>query len=113
MTNVQGDQAPQKQLKMWEKFESSSTKTVAEQSMSSQTPLGSVNGVCQEILTENLNMHHIAAKFVPPLLISDQKQRCINVCLELREKANKDPTFISRIIMGDISWIYGYDPETK
>jgi DNA-binding Lrp family transcriptional regulator len=21
--------------------------------------------VCQEILTENLNMHHIAAKFVP------------------------------------------------
>jgi hypothetical protein len=25
-------------------------------------------GLCQEILTENLNMHHIAAKFVPQLL---------------------------------------------
>jgi hypothetical protein len=37
------------------------------------------------------------------------------VCLELREKANEDPTFISRIILvtGDESWIYGYDPETK
>jgi hypothetical protein len=35
------------------------------------------------------------------------------VCLELREKANEDPTFISRIITGDKSWIYGYDPETK
>jgi transposase len=31
-------------------------------------------GVCQEFLTENLNMHHIAAKFVPRLLTNDQKQ---------------------------------------
>jgi hypothetical protein len=35
------------------------------------------------------------------------------VCLELREKANEHPTFICRIITGDESWIYGYDPETK
>jgi hypothetical protein len=46
-------------------------------------------------------------------LTNDQKQQCLNVCLELREKANKDPTFISKIITGDKSWIYGYDPETK
>jgi hypothetical protein len=71
-------------------------------------------GVCQE---ENLNMCHIATKFSPRLLTNDQKQRRINVCLELRGKANEDPTFthISRIIMGDESWIYlyGYDPETQ
>jgi hypothetical protein len=42
MTNVQGDQAPAKQQKMLKKFENSSTMTAAEQSMSSQTPLGSV-----------------------------------------------------------------------
>jgi hypothetical protein len=42
MTNIQGDQAPAKQQKMLKKFENSSTKTVAEQSMNSQTPLGSV-----------------------------------------------------------------------
>jgi hypothetical protein len=30
-------------------------------------------GVCQGILRENLNMRHIAAKFVPRLLINDQK----------------------------------------
>jgi hypothetical protein len=70
-------------------------------------------GVCQEILTENLNMCHTAAKFLSRLLTNDQKQRHVNVCLELPEKANEDPTFISRIIMGDESWIYGYDPETK
>jgi hypothetical protein len=34
------------------------------------------------------------------------------MCLGLREKANEDPTFISRIIMGEESWTYGYDPET-
>jgi hypothetical protein len=42
MTNVQGDQAPAKRQKTFTKFENSSTKTVAEQSMSSQTQLGSV-----------------------------------------------------------------------
>jgi hypothetical protein len=70
-------------------------------------------GVCQGILTENLNMHHIAAKFVLWLLTNDQKQWCKSMCLELWKKANEDPTFISRILMGDESWIYGYDPETK
>jgi transposase len=30
------------------------------------------HGVCQEIITENLNMRHISAKFVPRLLTDDQ-----------------------------------------
>jgi histone-lysine N-methyltransferase SETMAR len=60
-------------------------------------------------------MRLIAAKFVPRHLTYDQKQRRINVCLELQKKANEDPTFtrICRIITGDESWIYSYDPETK
>jgi histone-lysine N-methyltransferase SETMAR len=58
-------------------------------------------------------MCRIAAKFVPRLLTNDQKQWRVNVCLELREKADEDPTSISRIISGDGSWIYDYDPETK
>jgi histone-lysine N-methyltransferase SETMAR len=69
--------------------------------------------VFQEILTENLNMRRIATKFVPQLLTNDQKQRCINMRLELREKANEYSTFISRIIRGDESWIYSYGPKTK
>jgi hypothetical protein len=42
MTRVQGDQAPAKRQKMWKKCENPSMKTDAEQSMSSQAPLGSV-----------------------------------------------------------------------
>jgi hypothetical protein len=62
-----------------------------------------------------LNMRHTVAKFAPRLLKNDWKQRRIevNMRLELWVKANKDPTFISRIITSDKSWIYGYDPETK
>jgi hypothetical protein len=69
--------------------------------------------VCQEILTENLNMRHTAIKSVSQLLTIDQKQRRVNMYLELWGKANKDTTFIPRIITGDESWIHGYDPETK
>jgi hypothetical protein len=35
--------------------------------------------------------------------------------LELQDKADEDPTFtrISGILMGDESWVYGHDTETK
>jgi hypothetical protein len=63
--------------------------------------VGSSYGVCHEILTEILNMSSIATKFVPRHLTNDHKQRPVNVSLELREKANEDPTFMSRVIMDD------------
>jgi hypothetical protein len=53
--------------------------------------IGISYGVCQEILTENLNMCCIAAKFVLRLLTNDQKQWCVNLCRELQEKVNADP----------------------
>jgi hypothetical protein len=37
----------------------------------------------------------------------------VNVCEELRQIAFDDATFVSRIITGDKSWIYGYGPEAK
>jgi hypothetical protein len=47
-----------------------------------------------------LNIHRIAAKFVPWLLTNDQKQRHANMCLKLWKKANEDPTFISNFYNG-------------
>jgi hypothetical protein len=75
--------------------------------------IGISYGVSQEILTENMNMRRIAVEFIPQLLTNAQEQRCINLCAGLGEEANGHPTFISRIIMCDESWIYGYDSETK
>src|SRR5215468_520408 len=70
-------------------------------------------GTCQRVLTEQLCMHRVAAKFVPRILTADQKQQRVNVCTGLRQLASNDETFLSRVITGDESWVYGYDPETK
>jgi histone-lysine N-methyltransferase SETMAR len=58
-------------------------------------------------------MHRVAAKFVPRLLTPEQKEHHIAICQELRQRAVDDPSFMSRVITGDESWVYGYDPETK
>lgn len=70
-------------------------------------------GTCQRMLTVELGMHRVAAKFVPRILTADQKAQRVEVCTDLRQTASDDPTFLSRVITGDESWIYGYDPETK
>jgi histone-lysine N-methyltransferase SETMAR len=58
-------------------------------------------------------MRRISARFVPRLLSDDQKTLRISVCRELKQQARDDPNFISSIITGDETWVYGYDPETK
>jgi len=70
-------------------------------------------GTCQQVLMEELGMHHVAAKFVPRILTADQKQQRVNICTELCQLASSDVTFLSRVITDDESWVYGYDPETK
>ena len=32
---------------------------------------------------------------------------------DLFEKSTQDPTFLTKIVMGDESWVFAYDPETK
>jgi histone-lysine N-methyltransferase SETMAR len=58
-------------------------------------------------------MRRISAKFVPRLLSDDQKAHRVSVCRELKQQACDYPNFISNIITGDETWVYGYDPETK
>jgi hypothetical protein len=59
-------------------------------------------------------MHHVvAAKCVPRILTADQKQQRVNIWEELHQIASNGTTFLSRVIIGDESWIYGYDPGTK
>jgi hypothetical protein len=57
-------------------------------------------------------MRHIAAKFVPRLLSSDQKEYSIAIYTELKEQPENDPNFISNIIISGESWVLAYDPVT-
>ncbi|XP_050934319.1 zinc finger protein 280D [Lates calcarifer] len=70
-------------------------------------------GTVHTILTSNLNMHRIAAKLMPRVLTPEQKQHRVEVCEDLYQQAQNDPTFMLRIITGGESWIYRYDPESK
>jgi hypothetical protein len=70
-------------------------------------------GTYQHILTDELNMKWIAAKFVPYALTDDQKQQYVIVCRILQEQVQSDPTFLSKSITGYETWVYGYDPKTE
>jgi len=67
----------------------------------------------QCILADNLNMRCISARFMPRLLSDDQKALRVSLCRELKQQARDNPNFISSIITGDETWVYGYDPETN
>jgi len=70
-------------------------------------------GSCQRILTEQLNMHRIAAKFVSKVLTQDQKDTRVAICQELKETVKNDPTLLLNVITSDESIVYAYDTETK
>ena len=58
-------------------------------------------------------MCRVSAKFVPRLLIDDQKENCVEVSQELLANANGNENFLTNIITGDETWVYGYGVETK
>lgn len=70
-------------------------------------------GSCHSILTNDLGMSRVAAKFVPKLLNFDQKQHRVNIAQEMLDSVRDDPNVLQRVITGDESWVYGYDVETK
>jgi len=48
-------------------------------------------GTCQKILTEDLQMSRVTAKFVPRLLTAEQKDDRVSVCTDLHDRAHNDP----------------------
>ena len=58
-------------------------------------------GTCQKILTEDLRMRRVTAKFVPRLLTAEQKDDSVSVCTDLRDRTQNDPNFMSSVITGD------------
>ena len=70
-------------------------------------------GSCDAILTDDLHMKRVCAKFVPRLLTDDQCEQCQTIARDLFECSCEDVQFLSNTVTGDESWVYGSDPETK
>ena len=64
----------------------------------------------REILTEDLDMRKVCAKMVPKELTEEQKQRRVTICQDLLKRQGD---ILGRVITGDKTWVYQYDPETK
>jgi len=65
------------------------------------------------ILSDDLKMRRVSAKFVPRQLTTDQMESRMMVNGDLFEKSTQDPTFLTKIVTGDESWVFASDPETK
>lgn len=69
--------------------------------------------VCH-ILVEHLNMRKLAARWVPRLLNSDQKQVRMNISEVLLKRFKQNTSdFLRRFITVDETWIHHFTPETK
>ena len=55
-------------------------------------------------------MRKVCAKMVPKELTEEQKQRRVTICQDLLERQDD---ILGRVITGDETWVYQYDPETE
>jgi hypothetical protein len=70
-------------------------------------------GSVQGILSEDLNVGHVGAKFVPRMLIEDQNEERGSTSSTLFDRSVSDPTLLQKVITGEKSWVYRYKPETR
>lgn len=75
---------------------------------------GISRGTVHRILTDNLNMRKLSARWVPRLLTNEHKERRIEASRKFLSRYNKEgEDFLNRIITTDETWIFLFDPETK
>ena len=55
-------------------------------------------------------MRKVSAKMVQKELTEEQKQRRVTICRDLLERQD---AILGRVVTGDETWVYQYDPETK
>jgi len=70
-------------------------------------------GLVHTILTADLGLRRVSAKFVLKLLTMEQKQLRLEITQDMLDYVESDSNFLNTVITGDESWVYGYDPETK
>ena len=69
--------------------------------------------VVLRILKKNLGKRKLCARFVPHTLTSEQKEDRVTFCQDIIAMADADKHFFNKIITGDETWCFAYDPKTK
>ena len=74
--------------------------------------VNSGKGTVRKTVVEDLRKRKICSTFVPHSLTSEQDRR-IATCRDLVATADSDPDFFKKIVTGDETWCFAYDPTTK
>ena len=64
-------------------------------------------------VVEDFWKRKICSRFVPHSLTPEQKERRIAACRDLIATADSDPDFFKKIVTGNKTWCFTYDPTTK
>ena len=65
------------------------------------------------MIMEDLGMRKIWAKMVPRLLNVGQKERRVQVCQDILEQLETASNLLKKVVTGNESWIFEYNPLTK
>jgi hypothetical protein len=65
------------------------------------------------ILKEDLGKRKFCARFVPHSLTPERREGRVTFCQDIIGMADADKNFFNKIITGDETWCFAYDPETS
>jgi hypothetical protein len=68
--------------------------------------------ICK-ILMEHLGKRKICARFVLYSLTNEQKALRLQACQEFIQSVDDDRSLLDSVVMGDETWCFQYDPQTK
>ena len=65
------------------------------------------------VLKNDLHMSHVSARWVPRLLSTDEKLARVEASEKFLAHYQRDPSFLSKTISVDETWVHYYEPEDK
>jgi len=67
-----------------------------------------------QIVSKDLGMRKVSARWVPRILTEEQKKVRVDVCTNLLSRLQAEPqTFLDRTVTQDETWVHHFDLETK
>ena len=71
-------------------------------------------GTAQDILTNVLGMRRVCARWVPRLLVPEQKTVRVQIFIELQQRLSDErDSFLNKVITCDETWFHFFEPESK
>ena len=71
-------------------------------------------GTAQEVLSDELEMRRVGARWVPRLLTEEQIEVRVQVCQNLLDRyAKEGSNFLNKIVTCDETWVHFFEPESK